>query len=184
MPHDRHAHAVAADVIGVVIALGKQVIVVQSHEPRRFARRQQARPHCLPFNHQDYLTRGAARWRAKTARHIVETNLCALALDPVFVWAGAPIHGADHFAAASDRVRHLLAIERRHEVQNVVRMRGGVPLHCGRRVFDEVSEGGVSRQWPRDVPPDPISLRRRRDAGVSLDERCGMPAFLRILGDQ
>ena len=36
----------------------------------------------------------------------------------------------------------------------------------------------------RDPPPDPVSLRRRRDAGVSLDERWGMPACLRTLGDQ
>src|ERR1700735_4492469 len=85
MPHDRHAHAVAADVVGVGIALGKQVIVLQSHEARRFARRQQARPHCLPFNHQDYLTRRAARRRAKTACYVVETNLGAPTLDPVFV---------------------------------------------------------------------------------------------------
>ncbi len=39
MPNDRHAHAIATDMVGVVIALWKAVIVAQPHEPRRFARR-------------------------------------------------------------------------------------------------------------------------------------------------
>src|ERR1700727_2258037 len=63
-------------------------------------------------------------------------------------------------------------------------MGGGVPLHRGRRLLDEVGEGRVSRQWRRDPPPDPISLRRRRDTGICLDERWRMPAGLRTLGGQ
>ena len=38
MPHDGRAHAIATDMVGVVIALRKHVIFVQPHEPRRFAR--------------------------------------------------------------------------------------------------------------------------------------------------
>jgi hypothetical protein len=65
----------------------------------------------LSFHHEDYLTRRAARWRAKTAGYIVETNLGALALGPVVVGASASIHGAYHSAAGSDRVGHLVAIQ-------------------------------------------------------------------------
>jgi hypothetical protein len=51
MPHDRRAHAGAADVVGVVIALRKRVIVAEAHEPCGFARRQQARRRPLTSHH-------------------------------------------------------------------------------------------------------------------------------------
>jgi hypothetical protein len=63
------------------------------------------------FNHQDYLTRRAARRSAKTAGNIVETNLCMLALDPVFVGAGVVYTRPLPLWAGSDRVGHLLAIQ-------------------------------------------------------------------------
>jgi hypothetical protein len=73
--------------------------------------------------------------------------------------------------ATCDCVSHLLTIERRHKVQNVVRLCGGVLLHRSRRVLDEIGKGRVSRQGWRDPPPDPILLRRRRDTGI-----CAMSA--------
>jgi hypothetical protein len=35
--NDRHAHAIPADVIGVVVALGETVTVVQAHQPCCFS---------------------------------------------------------------------------------------------------------------------------------------------------
>ena len=39
VPYDRHADAIAADVVGVVVAGGKPEIVAQSHQPRGLSRR-------------------------------------------------------------------------------------------------------------------------------------------------
>ena len=39
MSYNGHTHAVAADMVSVIIAVGKHVVVIQTHEPRSFARR-------------------------------------------------------------------------------------------------------------------------------------------------
>ena len=56
VPYDRHADAIPADMISVVIALREHVIVAQPHEPRSLARRQQARAHAPSFDYQNSLT--------------------------------------------------------------------------------------------------------------------------------
>lgn len=89
MPHNRRAHAITADVVGVVITLGKHVAVVQSHEPHRAATAgatslYSLRPPGLP----DATTRPPVCEDSPLHR---QNDLGALALRPVFVGAGAPI---------------------------------------------------------------------------------------------
>ena len=89
------ADAVATDVVRLVVALRKAIVVFQSHQPRGFAGRQQPGAHFLAFDDQDRLARGAAGRRPKTSRDLVEANLRALALQSVLVGAGPAVDRPD-----------------------------------------------------------------------------------------
>ena len=107
MPYDRYAHAVAADMISLVVAVGKHVIVVQPHEPCSFARRQQCvtGPSSLErLRLPDAMSR-RPECEDSLPRHRSEP-LPAVALIPF--WSGRVLRYsvADHFNAAFHCVSH------------------------------------------------------------------------------
>ncbi len=91
VPNHRHADAVSADVVCVVVAGRKPIVVAQPHEPRGLSWRQQSGANFFALDHQNRLARGAASRRPKAARDFVEANFGALALCPIFIGARASV---------------------------------------------------------------------------------------------
>lgn len=101
VPHDRYADPVSTDVIGLIVAPGKNVIVVQSHQAGGFPRREEPRPHAPTFDHQYCLTRGAPCGGPEASSNIIKTHFCPLATYAPFVRTGASVDRADSAASNS-----------------------------------------------------------------------------------
>ena len=138
------------------------------HQPRGLSRRQQPGSKGLAFHNENRRARRAARRGAEAAGDVVETNFGALALGPVLVGARAPVDRADRSSAQGHRARHLPAIERRHQFDEILGVGRRVPLHSGRNVFEEVRKRRCSRSGQSDIPPNPVPFRLRGHAGMSV----------------
>ena len=184
MPNHWHADAVSADVVRLVVAFGKSITLSQSHQSCGFPGGQQSRSNLPTLDHENRLARGAAGGRAKAAGDLIEANFGALTLCPLFVRARAPIDRADGSPAQVHGARHLLAMQRRHQFQQVPGVGRAVPFHACRDVFQHVRKSKAPRGGLRDRPPDPACFRLRRQSAMRPDQRIGMPLGLGFLGDE
>lgn len=127
MPHDRGRDPVAGQVVGVAVLAGQDIAVLQPHQTRRLARRDQARTDATPLDHQDDLTTGAARGGAQTAGHVVKADLGALDLGAGLVDAGPAIDAPDHAAPGALGGGDLGQMDGRHHVEQLLRLGLRVP---------------------------------------------------------
>src|SRR5208283_5589824 len=93
MSHGEDHHAVAGQMIGLIISLRQNIVVGKAHQPRRLARRNQSRSYAVALDDQHELPAGAARRRAQAPRHAVKARLGALNLLAKRIVARAAIGG-------------------------------------------------------------------------------------------
>ena len=163
VPHDRHADAVAADMVGVVVARRQPVIVgspISRAASRGDSRRERT---CRPSTTQDRLPRRAAGRRAQAARDVVEPHLGALALAAVRVGPGAPVdarrpRGRPRAAPPSTLAR----LTSRHQAEQIVASpASAAPFDAVRLRLDEVGEARVRGAGARRAPPEPARASPR-----------------------
>ena len=152
VPDDGNADPVSANVVGVVVSFRKPVVVAEPHEPRRLSGRQQPRANRLAFDNENGLPRGAARRRAQAAGSVIEANLGPLSLSSVLV-SRSPIDRSHSSSTARHRFGDLLAMQRRHQFQEMFCLGCAVPSDARGRVFDKVREHRASRGGRGDPPP-------------------------------
>src|ERR1700722_17468251 len=65
---------IAGDVIGVIVAFGQSISVVEAHETGGLSRRKQPRPHLVAMNDDYRLPARAAPRSSEAARNFIEPN--------------------------------------------------------------------------------------------------------------
>jgi hypothetical protein len=122
--NDRHTHAVPTNMIGVIIALGEAVAVVQTHQPCGLSWREKTRPNAFAVYDENRLTGRSTCGGAQASRKIIEPNLSPLTFRPIRLGSRTPINASNHSLCRQLGRSNLRSIDGRHETEKVVRLCG------------------------------------------------------------
>ena len=122
--NDGRAHAIPTNVIGVIVARGKTIAVVQAHQPCGFSWREKAGPNAFAVYDENGLTGRTACGGAQASCEIVEPNLGPLTLHAIRIGSRTPINASDHSLCRQLGRSNLRPIDGRHETEKIVRLRG------------------------------------------------------------
>jgi hypothetical protein len=136
--HHRHRDAITGDVVGLIVSGRQFVIFRQAHQTSRFARRNKPRSNCFAFDNQELLARGPTRRRSETTGDVVKAHLRSSGAATIRVWASASVDGAHHAPARSFGLPDLLAVHRRHAVEQFLGLPSLVPGNPVGAVLEKV----------------------------------------------